>query len=158
MRNIFPILIFLLIVTYTQAQSNAVSAGGGANGSGGTVSYSIGQVAYTVNTGTNGSVIQGLQQPFEISVITGVRNLEINLNARVYPNPATNSFILTTGNTELKNLSYVLLDTEGRKIDQNKLINSNTVINTALLKSGVYFLNVYSKQNLVKTFKIEKIK
>jgi TRAP-type uncharacterized transport system substrate-binding protein len=39
-----------------QAQENANTSGGVATGSGGTVAYSIGQVAYTTNTGSNGSV------------------------------------------------------------------------------------------------------
>ena len=49
-----------------QAQESPTAAGGEATGSGGTASYSIGQVVYTTNTGTNGSVAQGVQQPFVI--------------------------------------------------------------------------------------------
>ena len=72
------------------AQNTIPSSGGNASGSGGTVSYSIGQIVYTTNTGTNGTVAQGTQQPFEISVVTGIEEaLNITLQCSVYPNPAT---------------------------------------------------------------------
>jgi hypothetical protein len=37
-----------------------------ATGSEGSASYSIGQVVYQTHTGTNGSVAEGIQQPYEI--------------------------------------------------------------------------------------------
>jgi len=49
-----------------QAQETIPASGGKASGSGGTASYSFGQVVYTTYTGTNGLVAQGVQQPFEI--------------------------------------------------------------------------------------------
>lgn len=42
---------------------------GNATGTGGTSSYSIGQVVYASATGTNDSVNQGMQQPFEIFIL-----------------------------------------------------------------------------------------
>ena len=63
-----------------QAQEVISSSGGNVSGSGGSVSYSVGQVVYTTNTGTNGSVAQGVQQPYEISVVTGIEEAtNINL-------------------------------------------------------------------------------
>ncbi|MFT6841979.1 MAG: hypothetical protein ACJASR_000743 [Psychroserpens sp.] len=47
-----------------KAQESINSAGGNAIGNGGSSSYSIGQVFYITNVGTNGSVAQGVQQNF----------------------------------------------------------------------------------------------
>ncbi|MEO6977275.1 MAG: NHL repeat-containing protein, partial [Mucilaginibacter sp.] len=44
------------------AQQTFLAAGGKATGSGGSVSYSVGQSVYMFNTGVNGSVTQGMQQ------------------------------------------------------------------------------------------------
>ena len=80
--------IFLLVcgLTTLQAQQAVVASGGTATGSG-TVSYSIGQVVYTTNS-NSGSVAQGVQQPYEISVLTGVKDAkDITLEFVVYPNP-----------------------------------------------------------------------
>ena len=66
------VLLLGLVLTGLQAQTSVNATGTNASGSGGTVSYSVGQVVYTNNTGTNGSVAQGVQQAFEILVVTGL--------------------------------------------------------------------------------------
>ena len=84
------VLLLGLGLTGLQAQNAVPATGGNASGSGGTVAYSVGQVVYTTNTATNGSVAQGVQQPFEISVVTGLEEAKgINLALSAYPNPTT---------------------------------------------------------------------
>ena len=54
------------------------------------MSYAIRQVVYTINTGTNGSAAQGVQQPYEISVVTAIEEvMDISIEMVVFPNPAT---------------------------------------------------------------------
>ena len=49
---------FLLLSTgIAFSQESPVSAGGDLTGTNGSVSYSVGQVAYTTDTGTNGSCL-----------------------------------------------------------------------------------------------------
>ena len=76
-----------------QAQNNTVSAGADAEGSNGNISYSIGQVVYTSAIGTNVSINQGVQQPYDYDVITGIELAEIELN--FYPNPTLGQFNLS---------------------------------------------------------------
>ena len=59
------------------AQSAVSSAGYEATGDG-TVSATIGQVAYLTATGDGGSIAQGVQQTFEITTETGIEITEIN--------------------------------------------------------------------------------
>jgi hypothetical protein len=64
------------------AQQSTNTAGGNATGTGGTVSFSVGQINYTTNIGTGGSACQGVQQPYEIYAVTSVddaKDLNINL-------------------------------------------------------------------------------
>lgn len=73
MKKIIALIIFGCSMLSIQAQQTTVSAGGDASGIGGTFSYSIGQVVYTYNYGTDVIVAQGVQQPFEISIL-GLHN------------------------------------------------------------------------------------
>jgi hypothetical protein len=65
-------ILLVLSPTGLQAQEDIPATGGDASGSGGLVSYSIGQVVYITNTGTNSSEAQGVQQPYDISVANGM--------------------------------------------------------------------------------------
>lgn len=87
-----------------QAQQATTDTGGNASGSGGSVAYSVGQIVYTTNTSTNGSVAQGVQQPYEISIVLGIDNHSINLELTAYPNPTAHFLTLNVGNAELSTL------------------------------------------------------
>jgi len=143
--------------TTGQAQNSIPASGGNASGSGGTVSYSIGQVVYTNYTGTNGSVAQGVQQPYEISVVTGiVEAKDISLEIDVYPNPATDFVKLKIENYEVKNLRYQLYDINGSLLKDNKVEGNETSISMQNLLPSVYFLKITDNNKVIKTFKIIK--
>ena len=81
--KICVILLLGLGLTGLQAQESVNATGGNALGSGGSVSYSVGQLTYQTHVGTNGSVAEGVQQPFEISVVTGIKEAKaFNLQLR----------------------------------------------------------------------------
>ena len=152
------VLLLGLGLTGLQAQTSVNATGGNASGSGGSASYSVGQVVYTTNTGTNGSVSEGVQQPFEISVVTGIEEAkDIFLNVSAYPNPTTDYLELKVENLQLSELSYKLYDISG-KVYQNKEIgNSITKIEMQNLPQGIYFIKVIDTKNKeFKTFKIIK--
>jgi len=143
--------------TAIQAQNAIPASGGNASGSGGTVSYTIGQVVYTTNTGTNGSAAQGVQQPYEISVVTGIEKAkDISLEIVVYPNPATDYVKLKVENYETENLSYQLYNINGTLLENKKIEGNETSIVMRNLIQGTYFLKVTDKQKEIKTFKIIK--
>ena len=59
MKKIFY-LIFCLSFFMGYSQKETLASGGDASGSGGTVSYSIGQIAYEYRSGSNGNLNQGV--------------------------------------------------------------------------------------------------
>ena len=139
------------------AQGTIPATGGNATGSGGSVSYSVGQITYNTFSGTNGSVAQGVQQPFEISVVTGTDDAKaIDLVLSAYPNPATDFVILKVGNLDNKNLSYELYDINGALLENKKIEGAETNIMFGNLSPSIYFLKVTDKSTVVKTFKIIK--
>lgn len=139
------------------AQNAIPATGGNANGAGGTSSYTIGQVVYTTETETNGTIAQGIQQPFEILIVTGIIEAsEIDLECSVYPNPTTNLLILKIGNYDKENLSYQLFDINGKHLEINKVMSGETQIEMEKLASGTFVLKVFDNNKEVKTFKIIK--
>lgn len=139
-----------------QAQQATTSTGGVASGSGGTAAYSNGQVVYTTHTGSNGSVAQGVQQPYEISIVLGVENQQISLNLKANPNPTTDYLTLNVGNAELSTLNFQLFDISGKLIESRKIISSSETIAMENLPTATYFLKVTNNNNEVKTFKVIK--
>lgn len=144
-KRLATVTFLLLGLGGLQAQESSTVAGGEATGTGGTSSYSVGQVVYTTATGTNGSLAQGVQQLYEIS---------INLELSVYPNPVINYLTLKTDDNS--NLSYQLYDLQGRVIENKKVSNNTTNINLEEQPTATYFLNVIKDNQVVKTFKIIK--
>ncbi len=156
-------LLFLgLGLTGLQAQESINATGGDATGSGGSASYSGGQVVYTTNTGTNGSVAQGVQQAFEISIVTGLEEAKgINLSVSVYPNPATDFLTLKVENFELSTLGFQLYDISGKLIKSKGIESNETSIIMSNLVPATYFLKIIqtlnsTSQQEVKTFKVIK--
>jgi hypothetical protein len=143
--------------TAIRAQNAITASGGNATGSGGSVTYTIGQVVYTKFVGTNGSAAQGVQQPYEISVVTGiVEAKDISLEIEVYPNPATDFVKLKIKNYEVENLKYQLYDINGSLLKDNKVEGNETSISMQNLLPSVYFLKVTDNNKAIKTFKIIK--
>ncbi|MDI3479763.1 MAG: hypothetical protein PWQ43_1230 [Rikenellaceae bacterium] len=139
------------------AQESVNATGGNASGIGGSASYSVGQVAYQTYTSTNGSVAEGVQQPFEISVGTGLEEATgINLTISAYPNPTTDYLTLSIDNFDFSNLSYQLYDMNGKLLQSEKITGNQTSIVMSNLAPATYFVKVVQSNKEVKTFKIVK--
>lgn len=159
MNNLkFKTAVLLLLGTLlrpVQAQEAVITAGGDASSSEGTVAYSIGQIGYTTIIGTNGSVAQGVQQAFEISVLAGLEEIKgINLTVSAYPNPTTDFLNLKVENYGNTNLSYQLFDMNGKLLETKKIKGDQTSIDMSHLLPATYFMKVIQNNNVVKTFKI----
>ena len=144
-------------LTGLQAQTSVNAIGGDATGSGGSVSYSVGQVVYTTNNGTNGSVVEGVQQPYEILVVTAIKEAkDINLSVSAYPNPTTDYLTLEVKEFELANLSFQLYNITGKLLQSKKITGNQTSIVMSNLAPAMYFVKVIQDNKEVKTFKVIK--
>ncbi len=156
-RPLALLTVGLLWTGLAQAQESVNASGGDATGSGGTVTYSVGQVVYTTNTGTSGSVAQGVQQPYEISVVTGIEEAkDINLTVTAYPNPTTDYLTLSIGEFDISNVSYQLYDMNGKLLQSEKVTGNQTSIVMSNLVPANYFVKVIQGNKEVKIFKIIK--
>jgi len=151
------VFLFGIGIFAIQAQETTLTSGSNVSGSGGSVSYSVGQVVYTTNTGTSGSVAQGVQQPFEISVVTGIEeNKDITLQCNAYPNPTSDFLILKMENYILESCNYQLYDVNGKLLENKRIEGNETSIDMLNLVPATYFLKVIQNEKEVKTFKIIK--
>lgn len=143
-----------------QAQEAVAASGGNASGSGGTVSYSVGQAVYSASTGTNGSVVQGVQQTYLITVATGIDNKSIELSYKVYPNPSTDYLNLKLVNFQTSSYSYQLFDISGKMLESKTIVAEETAISMQTLIGGNYLLKIVETKpgaaKEVKSFKIIK--
>ena len=140
-----------------QAQETIPATGGNATGSGGSVSYTVGQITYSAISGTNGTVNQGVQQPYEISIVTAIENTEgITLEWLIYPNPTRGLVKLIVTPFDFENLRFRLFDINGILLQDKKVEKRETEISLENLSSSVYFLKVIKNNVEVKVFKIVK--
>lgn len=152
-------ILFLLVFGFSgiQAQENINTTGGNGSGNGGSVSYSIGQVVYETHTGNNGSLAEGVQQPYEISLVTAVeKGIQPAPWAAAYPNPTTDKLTLKVNNLKLSKTSFQLYDMTGKILLNGKVPGNQTSIVVGNLMPGIYFLKVIREGNEVKIFKIIK--
>jgi opacity protein-like surface antigen len=155
------ILLLVLGLSNLNAQEVIPATGGNASGSGGTASYSVGQVVYTTSSGTNGSVANGVQQPFEISVVSGLPDTEgINLTLSAFPNPATDFLLLTVEGESDYQYTAMLYDITGKMVSSEKITTQETKIDLRQQLPATYFLKIvqplHATSQEIKTFKIIK--
>ncbi len=152
------IIILLCIgITTAKAQQSNNTSGGNATGTGGSISYSVGQMSYTTNTGTSGSASAGVQQPYEISTVTGlVDSKELKIQLSAFPNPTFDNLILKVESNITKSLSYQLFDLNGKLLAAQKLEGGETKVAMNHYAAATYFLKILDNNNNIKTFKIIK--
>lgn len=154
------------------AQVVLSASGGNATTAGGSVSYSVGQVVYSTYTNTSGSVAQGVQQAYEIvvvskmpesagialinptssiaknQVITGIDNANAKpVVISAYPNPVKENVKLKVENFSLENLSFRLFDANGKLLENQKVVSNETLIVMSQLPIATYFLKVVQTKN-----------
>ncbi|MBP1663704.1 MAG: Protein of unknown function precursor [Bacteroidetes bacterium] len=140
-----------------QIHTSLNASGGNTGSASGSVSYSVGQVFYTTAFSTNGSVAEGVQQPFEISVLSGLEDVSgIDLFYSVYPNPTSGKLTLKIEKIETNQFAYQLFDVNGKMLRNDRLKESETNIEMFEFISSTYFLKVTKDKKEVKLFKIIK--
>ncbi len=149
-------LFFMGVMMAGIAQSSIVATGGEATGSGGSVSFSVGQIAVQTNGDGTTTISEGVQQPYEISVVGVDDYPTITLNATVYPNPTLGNLQLTMNNLQLKGEVRVY-DANGKYLFMKKIENETTFFDLSDYAPGIYYLKVYSDKQMLKSFKVVKM-
>jgi hypothetical protein len=155
-KILYLAIYFSFLLSYCQKDN--VASGGEASGSGGNVSYSIGQVSFETFNGSNGNLNQGIQQPFEIFVtLTNSEFLNDQTKITLLPNPAVDRVILSlNGIPSYEGYFYNLTDITGKIINKAFINSNDTTLDVSSLPGACYFLNVIQNNKSVKSFKLLK--
>jgi hypothetical protein len=158
-NNLKLILITTLVLVcmnLVKAQVSINTSGNDASGSGGSVAYSIGQIAYTTNKDTTGSLSQGVQQAYDIFMI-GLKEPIFNTTLSVFPNPTSNNLTLHISQYNNEKLTYQLWDMQGKLLANGHVTTQQTQINTSGWAAATYFIHIVNQDNQkIQSFKIVK--
>lgn len=151
------ILFIVFISNFVVAQSAITVSGSNGSSTTGSVSYSVGQPIYATDFASNGSVSEGVQQPYEISTVLSTQEAQgINLFLSVFPNPTSDFVTLKVTNYDFEALNFQLVDANGKLYLDEKTASNETKIEIGNLLSSVYFLKISDGKKELKTFKILK--
>ena len=110
--RIVAFAVLVLFFTYSvQAQESAHSAGGDGSSSIGSVAFSIGQVVYNSYTTVSGTESQGVQQSYDLGVVSNLQAIVDNQLIEVsWEKPIDNVLEIVGYNLEITedSLNYVL--------------------------------------------------
>jgi len=138
-----------------QAQEVVTTSGGYGISAGSKVTWTIGEPVTETVTGTNAILTQGFNQGDLL--ITMIKNREnAGLILKVYPNPAQDQLSISTGDSEIDNLRYVIIDMSGKILTRKTLTGNKTDISLSGLTPSTYLLKVYQKQKEIGVYKIIK--
>jgi len=158
---IFISLLLIVLIGFNvqlSAQESVHAAGENGTGTGGSVSFTVGQIVYKTFTASGFSISQGVQQPYEISVLTGSAIAPgINLTISAYPNPATDYLILKLTDMDYSAYSFLMFDAKGKLLREGLIENYETKISMTEFSPATYFFKVVKNRQQIKLFKIVKM-
>ncbi len=155
-------LVLVILISGTAlsgiwAQDAVLSSGGDASASLGSVSFSVGQVAYTRQSSQSGVVNAGVQQPIEF-ITVGYTELIADVTVGIYPNPTKDKLILEISGNYLEHdlQTYSLYDLYGKLLLQERILSKSVIVPLDKYAHGMYLLKVSQNNNVIKTFKVIK--
>jgi hypothetical protein len=120
------------------------------------VSYSIGEVYYNTTTTLSSVITQGIQQPYEIYLISGIGNEKDVQLITAFPNPTSSTIKIVTQDIKIDGLNYKLYDLLGKEILSGDITSNQTEVDLNNLMPAVYFIKVFRYNSTIKYFKIIK--
>jgi hypothetical protein len=158
-KQILCSIVFIFLnLSIVFAQSATVTTGGVATGSGGNITYTIGQIADQKIEGGDKYIIEGVQQPFEIQVVGISSHTSIILEAVLYPNPTSSKVVLSIRDYDIPShgLTAQLYDFNGRIIKSFTIKDVFTEIDFSDYAAATYQLRILDDNTMLKTFKVVK--
>ena len=156
MRSIITLLFILTFTIDASAQQTANTSGKNVSQNNTSVSYSIGEVYYNTTLNSNSVITQGIQQPYEIYLISGIGNEKDVMLITAFPNPTSTILKLLIQDIRLDGLNYKLYDLLGKEILSSDIQKNQTELDLNNLMPAVYFIKVFRYNSNLKYFKIIK--
>jgi hypothetical protein len=97
-----------------------------------------------------------VQQTYQVTT-AGILLTDVDFSLSIFPNPTTNQITLEVGKYENQVLNYILIDSEGKQIQANKVLDKQTNIDMSSLPTASYMMEVFQDNKKVQSFKILKV-
>ena len=160
MKTTLKLFVLLVIaglpLTGIYAQQEILTASAVSSGAGGSVSWSVGLVAYESITGLGGTVTEGSQQPYEIFPVEGIEEPSTGQECTIFPNPTTGKVTLKFSKSVPKGITACLSSAEGALLRKIIIDNNEISIPMDELRPAAYILTIMENEKPVKTYKIIK--
>lgn len=137
------------------AQNSINSAGGDASSIDGSISYTIGQVDFSNYSNASGEINLGVQQPFEILLLS-THEYAQKWNVDVFPNPTADKVFVRMEEHTFGKIKYELFDASGRLLLSGGVEETVQVIQMDNFSPATYLLKLSSDQSVLKTFRLVK--
>jgi len=124
------------------AQQTVLPAGGDATGSSGSVSWSLGQVDYTANNSSGGTVSQGVQQPIEFLILATAEKDPVTRSISAMPNPASDGITVQLSTPPTSAATYRLVDLHGQEVATGRFTGTSAYVPLAGLAAATYLIHV----------------
>ena len=154
-KSIIPIVVFISFGFSSFGQNALSAAGGHFKSSGGSTSFTVGQVAYVLKKGTGSYLNEGVQQVYTKKT-TPIEELVYLKEVQLYPNPTQETMTLILSSKEDIQVRYTIMDYLGKEIRNGNILSEKSEISLRDLPSGNYFISLKSKKE-IRIFKMVKI-
>lgn len=120
-------VLFAMLFKNLSAQQSIITTGGKATNTSVSVSFSNGQLVCDNQITSVGSVSQGVQKVFEIVNISGVEQMNLQYDLKVYPTPSNEQLTLNFGNYELDNIKFQIFNLSVKMMEEKDLKTLNSL-------------------------------
>lgn len=155
MKYVF-LIGFFCISAQLSAQQSFVVTGDDAKTGFGSVSFSIGQVIVHSDSTNKGSVMHGLQLPYELFRNTvGIDELH-EIQAEAYPNPTFDRVKITLPEEHQGTCSVSLVSLEGSILESHAIDGNEYLLSLSQYSPGMYSIVITKDARTVSSFSIIK--
>jgi hypothetical protein len=154
-KSLIPLVVFVSFGFSSFGQNALSTTGGHFKSTGGSTSFTVGQVAYVLKKGTGSYLNEGVQQVYTKKT-TPIEELFYLKDVLVYPNPTQETFNLIISTKEDVQIRYTIMDYLGKEIRNGNILSEKSEISLRDLPAGNYFISLKSKKEN-RIFKIVKI-
>lgn len=152
--RILPLVLILVGGAQIHGQQAVVPAGGEATGSGGTVSWTLGQVDYEASQSSGGNVQRGVQQPYEWLVMSADEAARPTVS--VWPNPTADQVRLEWNEPLPAGARFLVSSSTGALIDEGPVTGTTLTIQLERQASGQYVVRIMSRDRILNTLTLQR--
>jgi hypothetical protein len=117
--------------------------------------WSIGEVQTETFAASSNILSEGFHQCSNL--ISDIeRNLALNLDISIYPNPVADCINLKIDNKIINGILFTIADFEGKVLQTGKIYENLTRIDFSSYANGYYLVSIKQNNQLLKSFKIIK--